>query len=359
MVLWYTVSIKNRRGAEIARIGSTSKCHSGRKNFMKCAKERDSSETTAIKINRRKVCLLIIAIGISVLLLITMLGLLHLEKSNTQRYREENHVRFDANAEAFQEVLDSSDAWLDNLKTSVYAVPYLETADAADFLADLKQPGVKLTFDESPFPTDKNGNKILGRLQGLIMASSSFSESAIYNPQTGVAVACVSNGHVGALCTSEEELCALLGLSSLNTEEGALTEGHAAEHANAALYLTRTLDDGLVIFCGMTHEALNDSLLADNSGRSYLLKQMVCVFPDGGLLLRDPSLSLGALGLTQEELTRDASIEDIGDYTRMRRNFMDFRFRYTRERPVCRTFFLLIPVFRRELIPPSSARLTA
>lgn len=47
---------------------------------MKRAKERDSSETAAIKINRRKVCLLIIAIGISVLLLITMLGLLHLEK---------------------------------------------------------------------------------------------------------------------------------------------------------------------------------------------------------------------------------------------------------------------------------------
>lgn len=41
---------------------------------MKRAKERDSSETAAIKINRRKVCLLIIAIGISVLLLITMLG---------------------------------------------------------------------------------------------------------------------------------------------------------------------------------------------------------------------------------------------------------------------------------------------
>ena len=52
---------------------------------MKRAKERDSSETAAIKINRRKVCLLIIAIGISVLLLITMLGLLHLEKSNTRR----------------------------------------------------------------------------------------------------------------------------------------------------------------------------------------------------------------------------------------------------------------------------------
>ena len=50
---------------------------------MKRAKERDSSETAAIKINRRKVCLLIIVIGISVLLLITMLGLLHLEKSNT------------------------------------------------------------------------------------------------------------------------------------------------------------------------------------------------------------------------------------------------------------------------------------
>lgn len=194
---------------------------------MKRAKERDSSETAAIKINRRKVCLLIIAIGISVLLLITMLGLLHLEKSNTRRYREENHARFDVNTQAFQEVLDSSDAWIGNIKNSIYAVPYLETASATDFLADLKQPGVKLTFDESPFPTDKNGNKILGRLQGLIMASSSFSESAIYNPQTGVAVACVSNGHVGALCTSEEELCALLGISSLNTEEGALTEGHA------------------------------------------------------------------------------------------------------------------------------------
>ena len=326
---------------------------------MKRTKKRDSSETTAIKINRRKVCLLIIAIGISVLLLITMLGLLHLEKSNTQRYREENHVRFDANTQAFQEVLDNSDAWIDNLKTSIYALPYLETASAADFLADLKQPGVKLTFDESPFPTDKNGNKILGRLQGLIMASSSFSEGAVYNPQTGVAIACVSNGHVGALCTSEEELCDLLGIRVMNTDDGALTEGHAAEHANAALYLTRTLDNGLVLLCGMTHEALNDSLLADNSGRSYLLKQMVCVFPDGGLLLRDPSLSLGALGLTQEELTRDASIEDIGDYTRMRRNFMDFRFCYARERPVCRTFFLLIPVFRRGLIPPSSARLTA
>lgn len=131
---------------------------------MKRAKERDSSETAAIKINRRKVCLLIIAIGISVLLLITMLGLLHLEKSNTRRYREENHARFDVNTQAFQEVLDSSDAWIDNLKTSIYALPYLETASAADFLADLKQPGVKLTFDESPFPTDKNGNKLLGRL---------------------------------------------------------------------------------------------------------------------------------------------------------------------------------------------------
>ena len=291
---------------------------------MKRAKERDSSETAAIKINRRKVCLLIIAIGISVLLLITMLGLLHLEKSNTRRYREENHARFDVNTQAFQEVLDSSDAWIDNLKTSIYALPYLETASAADFLADLKQPGVKLTFDESPFPTDKNGNKLLGRLQGLIMASSSFSESAIYNPQTGVAVACVSNGHVGALSTEEEELCALLGISSLNTEEGALTEGRAAEHANAALYLTRVLDDGLVLLCGVTHEALNDSLLADNSGRSYLLKQMVCVFPDGGLLLRDPSRSLGALGLTPEELTRDASIEDIGNYTLMRHTLPEY-----------------------------------
>ena len=230
---------------------------------MKRAKERDSSETAAIKINRRKVCLLIIAIGISVLLLITMLGLLHLEKSNTRRYREENHARFDVNTQAFQEVLDSSDAWIDNLKTSIYALPYLETASAADFLADLKQPGVKLTFDESPFPTDKNGNKILGRLQGLIMASSSFSEGAIYNPQTGVAIACISDGHVSALCTEEEELCALLGISSLNTEEGALTEGRAAEHANAALYLTRVLDDGLVLLCGVTHEALNDLLMCD------------------------------------------------------------------------------------------------
>lgn len=173
---------------------------------MKRGKERDSSETAAIKINRRKVCLLIIAIGISVLLLITMLGLLHLEKSNTRRYREENHARFDVNTQAFQEMLDSSDAWIDNLKTSIYALPYLETASAADFLADLKQPGVKLTFDESPFPTDKNGNKLLGRLQGLIMASSSFSEGAIYNPQTGVAIACISDGHVSALCTEEEEL---------------------------------------------------------------------------------------------------------------------------------------------------------
>ena len=291
---------------------------------MKRAKERDSSETAAIKINRRKVCLLIIAIGISVLLLITMLGLLHLEKSNTRRYREENHARFDVNTQAFQEVLDSSDAWIDNLKTSIYALPYLETASAADFLADLKQPGVKLTFDESPFPTDKNGNKLLGRLQGLIMASSSFSEGAIYNPQTGVAIACISDGHVSALCTEEEELCTLLGISSLNTEEGALTEGRAAEHANAALYLTRVLDDGLVLLCGVTHEALNDSLLADSSGRSYLLKQMVCVFPDGGLLLRDPSRSLGALGLTQEELTRDASIEDIGDYTLMRHTLPEY-----------------------------------
>ena len=165
---------------------------------MKRAKERDSSETAAIKINRRKVCLLIIAIGISVLLLITML---HLEKSNTRRYREENHARFDVNTQAFQEVLDSSDAWIDNLKTSIYALPYLETASAADFLADLKQPGVKLAFDESPFPTDKNGNKLLGRLQGLIMASSSFSEGAIYNPQTGHCLyfgwTCVSAVHRG------------------------------------------------------------------------------------------------------------------------------------------------------------------
>lgn len=83
---------------------------------MKRAKERDSSETAAIKINRRKVCLLIIAIGICVLLLITMLGLLHLEKSNTRRYREENHARFDVNTQAFQEVLDSSDAWIGNIK---------------------------------------------------------------------------------------------------------------------------------------------------------------------------------------------------------------------------------------------------
>lgn len=100
---------------------------------MKRAKERDSSETAAIKINRRKVCLLIIAIGISVLLLITMLGLLHLEKSNTRRYREENHARFDVNTQAFQEVLDSSDAWIGNIKNSIYAVPYLETASATDF----------------------------------------------------------------------------------------------------------------------------------------------------------------------------------------------------------------------------------
>ena len=34
---------------------------------MKRAKERDSSETAAIKINRRKVCLLIIAIGLNML----------------------------------------------------------------------------------------------------------------------------------------------------------------------------------------------------------------------------------------------------------------------------------------------------
>ena len=245
---------------------------------MKRAKERDSSETAAIKINRRKVCLLIIAIGISVLLLITMLGLLHLEKSNTRRYREENHARFDVNTQAFQEVLDSSDAWIGNIKTRSMRYP-IGNGQCDRSLADLKQPGVKLTFDESPFPTDKNGNKILGRLQGLIMASSSFSESAIYNPQTGVAVACVSNGHVGALCTSEEELCALLGLSSLNTEEGALTEGHAAEHANAALYLTRVLDDGLVLLCGVTHEALNDSLLADNSGRFSFIEANGLRFP--------------------------------------------------------------------------------
>ena len=79
-----------------------------------------------------------------------------------------------------------------------------------------------------------------------------------------------------------------------------------------------------MLLCGVTHEALNDSLLADNSGRSYLLKQMVCVFPDGGLLLRDPSRSLGALGLTQEELTRDASIEDIGNYTLMRHSLPEY-----------------------------------
>lgn len=107
---------------------------------MKRAKERDSSETAAIKINRRKVCLLIIAIGISSAAADYHAGPASTGKKQHPARREENHARFDVTRRLFRSCWTAQTRGLATSKTQSMRYPIWKRPVRQIFWPIWKQP---------------------------------------------------------------------------------------------------------------------------------------------------------------------------------------------------------------------------
>lgn len=268
---------------------------------------------------RRGQYLMIVLLCICALLMVTVVALFDIENTNVTRYRTENYDRLAANQAAFADVLDDAQGFLGNLQISPYAVPYFGSATIPALRACLLDDQVPIAENSSPFNKETRPHDVLGRLQGLVMANQNYTEMALYNLHSGAAIVSAGDGRYGGLCANRQDLDQLLNIQGdLDAvADGALLAALPTSYAAAELYVVRRVGDNMLLLCGLAGAAWRETLLNDNSGRSYQTLQMVLTLPDGALLQRVDRQDVSTLDIDLTQQDVDQPIQLLGGYTLM------------------------------------------
>lgn len=286
-------------------------------------KDEHRKERFYSRMTKEQQFLLIICFCILVLWMITLFSILALERKNTERYRIENHDRLQVNLQMFEQIIEDTDSFCKNMSTSVGVLPSLEQYTAEEMLASQNESGFHVYENAPLFRLDSDPRKLFNRLLGIVMANRNYSELVFYLPRADVFVVLAENGRYAASCHGMEELRLLIDLQGDFTaySDGELIAAHPTQYAASPLYVVRRISDSFLL-CGIAAESFQNSLMLDNSGRSYKLVQMICRLPDGQMLAR----TAAELPLDEQQLCGNAEIEDIRPYTLMR---------FTMEAPAC------------------------
>ena len=268
---------------------------------------------------RRDNYLMLVLLCICLLMLVAIFALLDVEKNNVSRYRAENYDRFAGNESSFRQVIAGTDGFLENLSLSLYALPYFENASAQEVRDCLLDKDVRMAENESPFDKSTRAHDLLGRLQGLVMANQRYTEIALYNKRSGASLALAGNGRYSVLCTNRQELDQLLQLQGdwQGVDDGALVAARPTDTAAAQLYVVRQVGESMLLLCGLENSAWRETLLADNSGRSYRALQILLTLPDGTVLQRNENVDAGTLELDESQIDAAQPIQILGRYTLM------------------------------------------
>lgn len=238
--------------------------------------------------NRRRMLLVAIIGIISLLWFIIGVSLLHIERANTTRFQSENYERFRQNLNDFDDVLEATDSFCQEIDLSKDAFPYIVSADWETLNSELMQPGVTLVEEDLLFVKDSLPHKMTWHLRSIVVLNRDFSDVALYNPRTEVSIVVASDGQFAALESSRAELTQMLGVSEgfENAQDGALVGAEPTQYAQSQLYAVRHVGE-MILLCGMEEKTLDRTLFADNAGRSYSLEQMLLDLPDGTRLYKD------------------------------------------------------------------------
>lgn len=270
--------------------------------------------------------LLVLILGISLLLIIMILSFLFIDKANVERYQNENYERIQQNITNFEELVSVTDAFCRNLESSLYALSYVERAEQTDLLDYLNDSNRRLVENENLFRLDSLPHKLIGRLSGMIMSNSSFVDVAFYVPTSGAYLVSASDGKYSALCTNHEEFAELIHLvgDPLKARDYEMIIAEPTAYATAVLYIIRRLESGSLLLCGIRREALASTLLAESSGRSYQLEQMILSLSNGSRLYLYEEKGLMDIG---EQDLEGPPIQAMGKYTLMRYEIKNPSFR--------------------------------
>ena len=264
--------------------------------------------------------LFIILLCVSFLLVVTILALVGVEKNNVDRYRVENYERFQENIDAFSDVISGTDDLCENLTITAYVLPYFQQTGYEEFKSQLIESNIGIVEGRGLFVYDSMGYKMMSRLHSMIMVNSRVSELAIVNKENGTSIVLTSEGRFASLCSTIEELQQIVHIEGnlMDVQERMIYAATPTKYAASRLYVARELGEGVYLLCGLTDAAWKQTLLANNSGRSYQLEQILCRLPEGQMICLNEEKSLTDMGIDTGVLDSSEPIQIAGRYTLMR-----------------------------------------
>ncbi len=215
--------------------------------------------------------LLIIATCISLMMLATIVLIVREEMNNQRRYQVENYAKLTGNVDSMQPLMEAIAGFAETLETeSLYAIPFFVTA-GPDEVASQLAPGP----GDNPFIPDSMGYKVIGRLRSLIFTGSNFDTIVLYTPASGYYLGACGVSPTNFAFDNPEALVAALHMEEpiqgFPFLEGGTWFAADPFHGKGAgrLMITYALNNGMVLFCGVSPKALEETLFANVYGRSY------------------------------------------------------------------------------------------
>lgn len=271
---------------------------------------------------------------VNLLWMITIFAIFRIEKKNINRYQIENYERFEKNNEAFMQVIRETDVFCVDMGSSLDALPFFVDSGRAELEAILDQPGVYEAEDSGLFQKDSLGRKLVWRLSGMVDFNRDYVDMVIYSRHSDCSVAALSDGKYSVLSLTAEELAQVIGIKADFAKEmdGTLLAADPSGNASAQIYVVRQIDDDLILLCGLTDAAWKDTLLANSSGRSYYLEQMMLELASGERFYQKAEKTLASFGIEEGRINAHQPIQKIGQYTVMT---------FDVKKPQCRWFAVL------------------
>lgn len=267
------------------------------------------------KLNQQQQFFLIIILSMLVLWIVMLLSIFNIEHENTRRFRMENYDRFGVNLQIFEKAMCESEGFVRNISTSISVLGEMEASTAQEIFSKKLNPGFTIEKDTFIFELNTAPHKHFSRLLGMIMASGSYSELVQYFPKSDVYIALTQNGYYAAACRGRDELRMIVDLQGefIDCDDKAIVLAEPTKYATSPLYIVRRVGESYLL-CGLSREEVDNTLLFDNSGRSYQLIQMACILDDGQKIFRTGKAMPGGA----ETLSRTDAIEVMDTYTVMR-----------------------------------------
>lgn len=287
---------------------------------------RTSENAKRFLTSKRKRYILIAIIGISILLILSTLALFLIDRSNTLRYRTENYDKLEQNLVNFGKILEHSEGFVDNMKTSEIVLPYMESRTQEEIHSVLNieksEDGLYIITDRvddgSPFLMDSQEHKMYNRMQSLLMGNPSYSDFVLYMPSNEVYLTIVAGGATCAACFSREEFQRVICMEGKPEEanDGMLFAAKPTVYSQSELFIVRELPSGALLFCGVDNAQWKEALFAQSVGRSYTIKQMILNLPNGGRISLNGGT--GEATIFEDMAEQQQTMVHIGEQTIMR-----------------------------------------